>query len=62
MNALPDSRRAIHGRTHSRAWHGGDMDPIERVRVSRWERVADVLAAVAIGILSAAALAHWWSL
>ena len=61
MNALPDSRRAIHGRTHSRAWHAGDMDPIERFRVSKVERIADVLLAVLIGIFLALALAHWWS-
>ena len=59
--SLPDARRAIHGRTHNRAWHAGDMDPIERFRVSKVERIADVLAATAIGVLLALLAVHWFS-
>ena len=28
MNRLPDSRRAISGRTHSQPWCASDYDPI----------------------------------
>lgn len=62
MNALPESRRAIHGRTHSRAWNAGDMDPIERPpAVSTIERVADVLLACVLGVLGTVGLLHWFS-
>jgi len=61
VNGLPDARRAIHGRTHSRAWHAGDMDPIDRPSVSLTERAADVLLAIALGVLCAVGLVHWFA-
>lgn len=62
MNALPDARRAIHGRTHSRSWSAGDMDPIERPRgVSVTERALDVLLAVFLGVVGAVGLVHWFA-
>ena len=30
MNALPEHRRAINGRTYSQPWSASAMDPIER--------------------------------
>jgi len=60
MNGLPDARRAIHGRTHSQSWNGGEMNPIERHRgASVTERVLDVLLAVFLGIVGALGLVHW---
>jgi hypothetical protein len=29
MNNLPDSRRAIWGRTHGRTWNPADFDPVQ---------------------------------
>lgn len=60
MNTLPDERRAIHGRTHSRPWSASDMDPIERYRgVSATERALDALLAVFLGVMGAVGLVHW---
>jgi len=51
--SLPDHRRAIHGRTHDRAWRATDYAPLVRPRQSR---IADVVAAVAVGVMLAALL------
>lgn len=48
MNALPDHRRAIHGRTHDRAWHPTDFDPITRYRAR--DRAVDRALLAALGI------------
>lgn len=61
MSRLPAHRRAINGVTWSRAWNPADMDPIERPASRRWERVADVMAAVGIGVLLALLAVHWFS-
>lgn len=62
MNALPEHRRALFGRTFSRPWAPGEFDPIAHYRrPSPAERVAGVLLATVIGILGAAALVNWWS-
>ena len=35
--------------------------PVERYRRERFDQVAGVLLAVAIGVCGALALVHWWS-
>lgn len=32
MSALPEHRRIVHGRTHSRSWNPCDADPIQGYR------------------------------
>lgn len=61
MSALPEHRRIVHGRTHSRSWNQCDSDPIERFRSPVTERVYGVLLAAVMGVFLAAALVHWWS-
>lgn len=54
MNTLPTHRRALAGRTHSRTFHAGDFDPIERPPARNgW---AGVLLVCAIGVALALAL------
>ena len=41
--------------------HYDDLrDNISR-KVSRYDRIADVIIAVILGVLGAAALVHWWA-
>lgn len=62
MNALPEHRRVLHGRTYPQRWSAADMDPIERP-VRRAVPVTDealgAMLAIAIGVLLAMALVHW---
>lgn len=60
MNALPEARRAIHGRTWASAWRAADFDPIERPWRRR-ESAADIALAIVLGIAGALALVHWWA-
>lgn len=64
MTYLPHHRRAISGRTHHSPYrhadYAGIYGPYGRA-TSTAERAAGVLLAVAIGVLLAAALLHWWS-
>jgi hypothetical protein len=56
MNDLPESRRAIHGRTYSRAWRPEDYAALERI--GRDERAAH-RADLVILVMFAASVA-WW--
>ncbi len=59
MNTLPESRRALYGRTYRESWSPGSMDPIERHRrVPFIDRVLGVLLATAIGVTLALIAAH----
>lgn len=60
-NALPDHRRAIHGRTHSRTWRHADYDPIEHHTAPISERISGALFATFLGVVGAALLFHWLS-
>lgn len=56
----PTTRR--FARTLAEAWPGEHANPIEHYRAApRWERIAGVLLAIAIGVALAAALVAWWS-
>lgn len=57
MNQLPESRRAVYGRTFSSRWSPAAFDPIERPRES-WLRPVDVVGAVVVAALCAALLLH----
>lgn len=61
MNALPDHRRAIHGRTHSRTWRHADYDPVQHYmgRDSAAERIAIAVFVVVTGICGAALTLHF---
>jgi len=62
MTTLPENRRILTGRTWGRSWSPADYDPIRVYRnPSRAERIYGVILAVVIGIVSAVALAHFWS-
>lgn len=62
MNTLPEARRIIHGRTWSSAWRAADADPIEwPADCRRRESAADIALAIAIGVIGALALIHWWA-
>lgn len=53
--SLPAHRRALAGRTWSRAYRPTDYAPIERPAPSR---IADVVTAVVLGVIAAALLVH----
>lgn len=56
----PTTRR--FARSLAEAWPREHADAIEHYRAApRWERIAGVLLAVAIGVALAAALITWWS-
>jgi hypothetical protein len=59
MNQLPEHRRAINGRTFSRQWRPEEWAAVETYRQPCWERIADVVMAVAIGIVLAIILVSW---
>jgi hypothetical protein len=62
MNALPEHRRIVAGRTHGRAWRPEDADPMQFYpAATKAERIAGVVLAVVLGIVGAALLAHWWA-
>lgn len=61
MSGLPEHRRIVHGRTHSRAWRASDYNPIEHHGASISERVADALLATALGLIGAAIFVHFLS-
>ncbi len=50
MNALPDYRRAIAGRTWSQSWSAASMDPISHYSrpISRAHKLAGYALALAI--------------
>lgn len=56
MNALPESRRAIHGRTYSQRWRAADFDPIERPKAGL--TVTDAVGAVVVAVLAAVVILH----
>lgn len=56
MNALPESRRAIHGRTFDRRWRAADFDPVERPR--RGLTATDAAGAVVVAVLAAVVILH----
>jgi hypothetical protein len=58
MNALPTSRRVIHGRTFSRTYYPSDYDPVQmypRPKSIRG-RLSSVLLACALGVAMAAVM------
>lgn len=57
MNTLPESRRAVYGRTYSRQYRHSDFDPIERPK-RPFLTFQDALAAVLVGVLLTALLLH----
>lgn len=56
MNALPESRRAINGRTFNQRWRAADWDPIERPRTGL--TVGDAVGAVVVAVLLAVLILH----
>lgn len=56
MNALPEHRRAIHGRTYHQRWRAADWDPIERPR--RGLTATDAVGAVVVAVLAAVVILH----
>ena len=62
MNALPQHRQIIHGRTHSRSWSAAEMDPIEgptrleRMRLLRVSARRAELAMLALAVAFVALL------
>lgn len=56
MNALPEHRRAIHGRTYQQRWRAADFDPIERPKGGL--SVIDALGAVVVAALAALVILH----
>lgn len=60
MNALPEYRRAIHGRTHGRTYRHADYDPIERYAVDDSSRIALAAIAIVSAICGAALFVHFW--
>lgn len=59
MNALPESRRIINGRTHSQSWTAAQYNPVEGYRRpgtgSFWLAVVCVAGSAVIGALMAQA-------
>ncbi len=59
MNSLPESRRALYGRTYRESWSPGSMDPIERhPRVPFIDRVLGALLAVGFSITVTLIVVH----
>lgn len=56
MNALPEHRRAVYGRTYRQRWRHADWDPIERPR--KGLTVSDAVGAVVVAVLAAVVLLH----
>lgn len=75
MNALPEHRRCITGRTQSRTYYPADYDPIQKYYPANYdqiqgfkprssatsERIYGVLLATVIGVCLAAWAVHWWA-
>ena len=63
MNALPEHRRAVNGRTWPQPWSAASMDPFEHHRrvIPATQRVLSVLLAFGLGLAGAMLLVHWWS-
>lgn len=64
MSALPEHRRIINGRTHSRTYYPADYDPIQGFKPRRsasTERIYGVLLVTVMSVCLAAWLVHWWT-
>ena len=59
--SLPEHRRIITGNSFARTWSAAEHDPIDRPPSRRLERVADVMAAIVIGVLLALLAVQWFS-
>ena len=60
MNRLPDSRRALHGRTYGRTWYAADFDPIQSYRGGNGPAWRVFRALVCFGALAAIGLLLAW--
>lgn len=56
MNALPEHRRAVYGRTFNQRFRHADFDPIERPK--RGLTVTDAAGAVVVAVLLAVLILH----
>ena len=55
MNALPERRTAMYGRTHDRVWRPESMNPISHYHRTEWRATA-VMVVLAAGVAVAAFL------
>jgi len=60
VNALPEHRRMLAGRTWAQSYSRSHYAPLSGPW-RRHERMADVLLAVALGVVVDLSLLHWWA-